>query len=100
MLSAGQLAQLAAHGEERRAEVGDVLFRVGDRRYPLTAIIEGEAAVLYVINDLERAGVVESPAGRGSDPRRARLRMHEAGSAPGRQRSVNWRGRVGCDLVP
>ena len=46
VLSAGQLAQLAEHGEERRAEVGDVLFRVGDRRYPLIAIIEGEAAVL------------------------------------------------------
>ena len=35
MLSEGQLALLAEHGEERRAEVGDVLFRVGDRRYPL-----------------------------------------------------------------
>src|SRR5262245_10765419 len=37
---------LGEHGEERRAEVGDVLFRVGDRRYPLIAIVEGEAAVL------------------------------------------------------
>ena len=46
VLSEGQLALLAEHGEERRAEVGDVLFRVGDRRYPLIAIIEGEAAVL------------------------------------------------------
>jgi thioredoxin reductase (NADPH) len=46
VLSQGQLAKLAEHGEERRAEVGDVLFRVGDRRYPLIAIIEGEAAVL------------------------------------------------------
>jgi thioredoxin reductase (NADPH) len=46
VLSEGQLAKLAKHGEERRAEVGDVLFRVGDRRYPLIAIIEGEAAVL------------------------------------------------------
>ena len=46
MLSEGQLALLAEHGEERRAEIGDVLFRVGDRRYPLIAIIEGEAAVL------------------------------------------------------
>ena len=45
-LSEGQLAVLAEHGEERRAEVGDVLFRIGDRRYPLIAIIEGEAAVL------------------------------------------------------
>jgi thioredoxin reductase (NADPH) len=46
VLSEGQLALLAEHGEERRAAVGDVLFRVGDRRYPLIAIIEGEAAVL------------------------------------------------------
>src|SRR5262245_3214365 len=46
VLSAGQLALLAEHGEERRAEVDDVLFQVGDRRYPLIAIIEGEAAVL------------------------------------------------------
>src|SRR5262249_56620222 len=46
VLSEGQLAILAEHGEERRAAVGDVLFRVGDRRYPLIAIIEGEAAVL------------------------------------------------------
>jgi thioredoxin reductase (NADPH) len=46
VLSKGQLALLAEHGEERRAEIGDVLFRVGDRRYPLIAIIEGEAAIL------------------------------------------------------
>ena len=46
MLSQGQLALLAEHGEERRAEIGDVLFRVGDLRYPLIAIIEGEAAIL------------------------------------------------------
>src|SRR5262245_6346667 len=37
---------LAERGDERRAAVGDVLFRVADRPYPLTAIIEGEAAVL------------------------------------------------------
>ena len=46
MLSKGQLALLAEHGEERRGEIGDVLFRVGDLRYPLIAIIEGQAAVL------------------------------------------------------
>jgi thioredoxin reductase (NADPH) len=46
VLSDGQLATLGEHGEERHAEVGDVLFEVGDRRYPLIAIIEGEAAVL------------------------------------------------------
>jgi len=46
VLSKGQLAVLAGHGEERRAEIGDVLVRVGDERYPLIAIIEGQAAVL------------------------------------------------------
>ncbi len=46
VLSESQLATLRRHGEERSAEVGDVLFRVGDRRYPFMAIIEGEAAVL------------------------------------------------------
>ena len=33
-------------GEERTARAGDVLYRVGDRRYPLIAIIEGEVAIL------------------------------------------------------
>jgi thioredoxin reductase (NADPH) len=46
LLSADQLATLAAHGEERTAAVGDVLFRIGDRRYPFIAILEGEAAIL------------------------------------------------------
>jgi thioredoxin reductase (NADPH) len=46
LLSSSQLATLAAKGEEREAAVGDVLFRIGDRRYPLIAIIEGEASVL------------------------------------------------------
>ena len=35
----------AVIGEERTADVGDVLFQVGDRRYPFIAIIEGEAAI-------------------------------------------------------
>jgi thioredoxin reductase (NADPH) len=46
VLSASQLATLREHGEERSAAVGDVLFRVGDKRYPFIAIIEGEAAIL------------------------------------------------------
>ena len=46
MLSASQLATLAGLGEERTANVGDVLFRVGDRRYPFIAILEGEIAIL------------------------------------------------------
>jgi thioredoxin reductase (NADPH) len=46
ILSEPQLATLAAVGEERTAAVGDVLFKVGDLRYPFIAIIEGEAAIL------------------------------------------------------
>jgi thioredoxin reductase (NADPH) len=45
-LSPSQLASLAELGEERTAAVGDVLFRVGDRRYPFIAIIEGEIAII------------------------------------------------------
>ena len=45
VLSPSQLQTLAAHGVERTAEVGETLYRVGDRRYPLIAIIEGEAAI-------------------------------------------------------
>jgi thioredoxin reductase (NADPH) len=45
ILSSSQLETLRRHGEERSAAVGDVLFKVGDRRYPLIAIVEGEAAV-------------------------------------------------------
>jgi thioredoxin reductase (NADPH) len=46
VLSESQFATLALHGEERSAAVGDVLFRVGDVRYPFIAILEGEAAIL------------------------------------------------------
>jgi len=46
ILSESQLATLGAVGEERTAAVDDVLFAVGDLRYPLIAIIEGEAAIL------------------------------------------------------
>jgi thioredoxin reductase (NADPH) len=46
VLSSSQLETLAAHGEERSAEVGEELFRIGDATYPFIAILEGEAAVL------------------------------------------------------
>jgi thioredoxin reductase (NADPH) len=46
MLSVSQLGTLAGLGEERTAEVGDVLYRVGDHRYPFIAILEGEVAIL------------------------------------------------------
>src|SRR5882757_1067053 len=46
VLSQSQLDMLANHGQERTAEVGDVLFKVGDELYPFIAIREGEAAIL------------------------------------------------------
>src|SRR3954454_25108247 len=46
VLSPSQLGTPAGLGEERTADVGDVLYRVGDRRYPFIAILEGEVAIL------------------------------------------------------
>ena len=46
VLSASQLATLAAVGEERSADAGDVLYRVGDTTYPFIAILEGEVSIL------------------------------------------------------
>ena len=45
VLSDAQLKTLAELGEERTAEAGQILFDVGDERYPFIAIIEGEAAI-------------------------------------------------------
>ncbi len=45
-LSPSQLATLAGIGEERTAKAGEVLYRVGDARYPFIAIIGGEIAIL------------------------------------------------------
>jgi thioredoxin reductase (NADPH) len=44
-LSDSQLEALAELGEERRADVGETLFRVGDQRYPFIAIVEGEVSI-------------------------------------------------------
>jgi thioredoxin reductase (NADPH) len=56
-LSGSQLALLAGLGEERTAEVGDALFRVGDVTYPFIAIREGEVAILDAAgNEIVRHG--------------------------------------------
>ncbi|HSS81606.1 MAG TPA: hypothetical protein VLK24_10460, partial [Gaiellaceae bacterium] len=56
-LSASQLATLAALGEERTADAGDVLYRVGDATYPFIAIQEGEVAILDAAgNEIVRHG--------------------------------------------
>jgi len=41
-----QLATLAKLGEERTAQAGDVLYRVGATRCPFVAILDGEVAIL------------------------------------------------------
>jgi len=57
LLSASQLDLLADLGERRTARVGDVLFQVGDTRYPFIAILEGEVAILDPAgNELVRHG--------------------------------------------
>ncbi len=57
VLSQSQLETLAQLGEERAADVGDVLFRVGDATYPFIAIREGEVAILDAAgNELVRHG--------------------------------------------
>jgi thioredoxin reductase (NADPH) len=56
-LSSWQLEALAKLGEERTADVGDVLFRVGDATYPFIAIQEGEVAILDAAgNEIVRHG--------------------------------------------
>jgi thioredoxin reductase (NADPH) len=44
-LSQSQLQTLAEVGEERAADVGEVLYRVGDQRYPFIAIRRGEVLI-------------------------------------------------------
>ncbi len=51
VLSKTQMDALARVGQTRTAAVGEVLFRVGDERYPLIAIVEGEAAILDAAGD-------------------------------------------------
>jgi thioredoxin reductase (NADPH) len=59
-LSTTQLATLAELGEERTADVGDVLFRVGDATYPFIVILEGEVAIV----DAARNEIIRHGAGR------------------------------------
>jgi thioredoxin reductase (NADPH) len=45
-LDEGQIRALEAHGERRRTERGDVLFREGDPRYDFHVILAGKAAIV------------------------------------------------------
>src|SRR5215471_8173314 len=56
-LTQSQIATLAEIGDEREARVGDVLYRVGDQRYPFIAILEGAVAILDAAgNEIVRHG--------------------------------------------
>jgi thioredoxin reductase (NADPH) len=57
VLSPGQVQALAERGEERTAVKGEFLFRIGDARYPLIVILEGESAILDGAgNEIARQG--------------------------------------------
>jgi len=45
-LSASQVSTLRELGEQRTAETGELLYRVGDRDYPFIVILEGEVTIL------------------------------------------------------
>src|SRR5580704_687578 len=56
-LSGSQLARLAELGAVRTADVGRVLYRLGDLTYPFIAIVEGEVAILDAAgNEIVRHG--------------------------------------------
>jgi thioredoxin reductase (NADPH) len=56
-LSASQMTTLRELGEERAADIGEVLYRVGDRGYPFMALVEGEVAILDAAgNEIVRHG--------------------------------------------
>src|ERR1700730_2284262 len=56
-LSASQLSTLRELDEERTAETGEVLYRVGDRDYPFIVIVEGGVAILDSAgNEIGRRG--------------------------------------------
>jgi thioredoxin reductase (NADPH) len=57
ILSPAHVELLAARGEERTAEKGEFLFRIGDAHYPFMAVLEGEAAILDGAgNEIARQG--------------------------------------------
>jgi thioredoxin reductase (NADPH) len=48
---------LATLGDERPANVGDLLYRIGDQLYPFIAIVGGEVAILDEVgNEIARDG--------------------------------------------
>lgn len=59
ILTDTQMTTLAVAGEARQAPSGAVLFRAGDARYPLIAILEGEAAIYDAAGEeIDRLGAM------------------------------------------
>jgi thioredoxin reductase (NADPH) len=50
-LSDQQIQRLAAHGERRRTQPGEVLFREGDEHYDFFVVLEGKVAVVHGYGD-------------------------------------------------
>jgi thioredoxin reductase (NADPH) len=53
-LSDAQIELLAEHGERRRVQAGEVLFREGDRAYDFFVVLEGMVAIVAGQGDEER----------------------------------------------
>jgi thioredoxin reductase (NADPH) len=57
ILTPAQIETFRELGEERAAAEGEYLFRIGDERYPLMVLLEGEAAILDGAgNEIARQG--------------------------------------------
>jgi thioredoxin reductase (NADPH) len=86
VLTAGQIARVAAHGRHRQTTAGEVLVDIGDNDVPLFVVVAGAVHVLQVLQGTESALVSYGPgtftgevnliSGR---PTVARLRVAEAG---------------------
>jgi thioredoxin reductase (NADPH) len=60
-LSEVQIEMLARHGERRRVEPGEVLFREGDERYDFFVILDGKVMVVAGYGDEQRVIAVHGP---------------------------------------
>lgn len=61
VLSAEQIDLLRPFGEVRQTQVGDVLFEIGDRTYPLVVVLSGQTAVVDTSERVERSLKLSGP---------------------------------------
>jgi thioredoxin reductase (NADPH) len=60
-LSDEQIASLARHGERRRVERGDVLYREGDESYDFFVVLAGKVAMVEEYGQEDRVVIVHGP---------------------------------------